>query len=57
MKKHNPEIPLDIATALRLMGVKGKVTVKRDTIPGIYHVYVNGDKYGIWDKRKATFVD
>jgi len=41
--------------ALITLGVKGKISVIKNTFD--LTVYVNGKYFGIFDKKKNTFVD
>ena len=46
----------DLLKALKVLKVKGKVTVKK-VAPDRLTVYVNGVYFGLWDAARKTFVD
>ena len=50
-------VPVDIAAALVKLGVKGTVTVEKNYHYKVDRVSVDGEYFGLWDRRKKTFVD
>lgn len=47
----------EITTALEILGVTGKITLRPITDLDRIEVTVNGEYFGIWDAVKKTFVD
>ena len=51
------EITKEIITALEILGVGGRITLRPIADLDRIEVRVNGVYFGVWDRVKKTFVD
>ena len=47
----------NLLNALKILSVHGRVTARETASCDRIVVYVDGDRFGIWDAEKNTFVD
>ncbi|MBO5789554.1 MAG: hypothetical protein J6R40_00175 [Clostridia bacterium] len=47
----------EIAAALKILGISGRITLHPIVDLGRVEVAVNGKYFGVWDSVKKTFVD
>lgn len=47
----------EIAAALKILGISGRITLHPIADLGRVKVAVNGKYFGVWDSKRKTFVD